>query len=52
MSPNRQIRGGKIVAVDNLYTVILGLALAIVLATVGLVVFKCIMQYDTFYQIP
>lgn len=52
MSPNRRIRGGKIIAVDNLYTVILGLALAIVLATAGFVVYKCYMQYGTFYQIP
>lgn len=52
MSPNMRIRGGKIIAVDNLYTVILGLALAIVMATVGLVIYKCYMQYGTFYQIP
>ena len=52
MSPNRRIRGGKIIAVDNLYTVILGLALAVVVATAGFVVFKCYMQYGTFYQIP
>ncbi len=52
MSPNMRIRGGKIIALDNLYTVILGMALGIVLATAGFVLYKCLMQYGTFYQIP
>ena len=52
MALNRRNRSGKIIAVDNLYTAILALALGIVLATAGFVLFKCIMQYDTFYQIP
>lgn len=52
MAVNRRNRGGKILAVDNLYTVILALALGIVLATAGFVAYKCWFQYGTLYQIP
>jgi hypothetical protein len=52
MSPNMRIRGGKIVPVDNIYTALIGLALAVVLATAGLVAYMCYFQYGTFYQIP
>ena len=50
MSPNRINRGGK--PVSNIYTVILGLALCAVIATVAFVAVKCQLQYETFYAIP
>jgi len=49
MSPNRQIRGGKVVPVANLYTIILGLAFFVVLATAVFVAYKCYIQYETIY---
>lgn len=52
MSPETRIRGGKIIAADNLYTVILSLALCIVLATAAFVAYKCYFQYETLYKIP
>ncbi len=52
MSPNRLIRGGKPVALDNLYTVILGIAFCIVLATAAFVAYKCYFQYETIFEIP
>jgi len=52
MSPNRPIRGGKPVASDNLYTVILGIAFCVVLATAALVAYKCYFQYGTIFKIP
>ncbi len=52
MSPNMRIRGGKVIAIDNLYTVILGLAFCVVLATAAFVAFKCYMQYETIFNIP
>ena len=52
MAINRRNRGGKIIAVDNLYTVILALTLGIVLATVVFVAYQCYFQYGTLYQIP
>lgn len=52
MSPNNQIRAGKVIAVANLYTVILGLAFCIVLATAAFVAYKCYFQYETIFKIP
>lgn len=52
MSPDMRIRGGKVIAIDNLYTVILGLAFCVVLATAAFVAFKCYMQYETIFNIP
>ena len=52
MSPNMRIRGGKVIAIDNLYTVILGLAFCVVLATATFVAFKCYIQYETIFNIP
>ncbi len=52
MSPKGQIRGGKQLAPDNLYTVILALAFGIVLATAAFVAYKCYFQYGTFFKIP
>ncbi len=52
MSPDGQTRGGKPVASNNLYTVILALALGIVLAAAALVAYKCYFQYGTIFGIP
>jgi len=52
MSPNRPNRGAKPVGTDNLYTVILGLAFCVVLATAAFVAFKCYLQYETIFKIP
>jgi hypothetical protein len=52
MSPNRRIRGGKVIAIDNLYTVILALAFCVVLATAAFVAYKCYFQYETIFNIP
>ncbi|MHC4083746.1 MAG: hypothetical protein ACYSWZ_26340 [Planctomycetota bacterium] len=52
MSPNRQIRGGKVIAIDNLYTVVLALAFCVVLATAVFVAYKCYFQYETIFNIP
>ncbi len=51
MSPATRIRGGKVIPADNLYTVILGLALCIVLATAAFVAYECYFQYETFFEI-
>jgi len=52
MSPNRQNRTGKIIASNNLYTVILILAFGIVLATAAFVAYKCYFQYGTIFKMP
>jgi hypothetical protein len=52
MSPNRRIRGGKVIAADNLYTVILGIAFCVVLATAAFVAYKCYFQYETIFKVP
>lgn len=52
MSPERQIRGGQAVPVNNVYTAILALACLVVLATAAFVVYKCYVQYDIFFQLP
>jgi len=52
MSPDGQGRGGKILASNNLYTVILALAFCIVLGTAAFVAYKCYFQYDTVFKIP
>jgi len=51
MSPNRRIRGGKVIAVDNLYTVILALTFCVILATAAFVAYKCYFQYETIFKI-
>ncbi len=51
MSPAMQSRGKKVTAPDNLYTVILSLALAAVLATAGYVAYQCLTQYETLFKI-
>ena len=52
MSPKGRNRGGKIIAFDNLYTVILAVAFGVVLATAAFVAYKCYFQYGTIFKIP
>ncbi len=52
MSPNGQPVGLKAAASNNLYTVILGLAFAVVLTTVVFVAYKCYFQYDIIFRMP
>jgi hypothetical protein len=52
MSPNGQIRGAKVIARDNLYTVLLAVAVAVVLATAAFVAYECYSQYGTFFRVP
>jgi len=52
MSPNGPLPGGKPVPSSNLYTIILALAFAVVLATAALVAYNCYIQYGTFFEIP
>ncbi len=52
MSPENKTRGGKIIAASNVYTVMLALALCAVLATAGLLAYKCYFQYGTIFTIP
>ncbi|MHC4665127.1 MAG: hypothetical protein ACYS9T_04105 [Planctomycetota bacterium] len=51
MSPNGRNRGNKVKAANNLYTVILVLAFAVVLATAAFVTYKCYTQYGTILKI-
>jgi hypothetical protein len=51
MSPVVQSRGKKIVAADNLYTVILAVAFFVVLAASVFVAYQCSTQYDTIFKI-
>jgi hypothetical protein len=52
MSPNGQIRGAKVIVRDNLYTVLLAVAVAIVLATAAFVAYECYSQYGTIFRVP
>ena len=52
MSPDRQIRGEKITAANNLYTVILAVAFCVVLATAAFVAYECYFQYGIIFKIP
>ena len=52
MSPNRPGSSPKVTAPNNLYTVILGFALCLVLATAAFVTYKCYFQYGTIFKIP
>jgi len=49
MGPERKNRG--VVAESNVYTAMLALSFLLMLATVGLVVFKCYYQYETIFQV-
>ena len=50
MSPNGQTRAGES-APNNLYTVILTLALGAVIATAAFVAYKCYFDYGTIFKI-
>ncbi|MBN1508871.1 MAG: hypothetical protein JW955_18635 [Sedimentisphaerales bacterium] len=52
MSPMPQARGVKIAPASNLYTVILGIAFAVVLVTFAYVLYACRTQYGTFFGMP
>lgn len=52
MSPTRPGSSGKITASSNLYTVILGFALCLVLATAAFLTYNCYTQYGTIFKIP
>jgi uncharacterized membrane protein (DUF4010 family) len=51
MSPVVQNREKKIVAADNLYTVVLAVAFFVVLAASVYVVYQCYTQYGTIFKI-
>jgi hypothetical protein len=51
MSPDGQNINGKITIPDNLYTVLLALAVGSVMVTVALVAYKCFVQYGTIFTI-
>ena len=51
MSPIVQSRVKKIVAADNLYTVILAVAFSVVLAASVFVAYQCYTQYGTIFKI-
>lgn len=51
MSPAMQSRGKKVTAPDNLYTVMLAVALLAVLATSAFVAYQCYSQYGTIFKI-
>jgi len=51
MSPIMQTPGKKFSASDNLYTVVLAIALFVVLATAALVAYLCHTQYETIFKI-
>lgn len=52
MSADIPDRGGKAVASNNLYTIILAFAFFAVLASIALVAYKCYAQYGTIFKIP
>lgn len=52
MSPKGQTVGRKINVPDNLYTVILGIACGLVLATAVFVAYMCYVEYETIFKIP
>jgi hypothetical protein len=52
MNLNNQIRGGKVIASSNVYTIILALAFCVVLATAAFVAYKLYLQYGTIIKIP
>ena len=52
MSPNGQLHGTKPTPGSNVYTIILALAFAAVLATAAFVAYKCYFDYGTLFKIP
>lgn len=51
MSPDGQIRAGKLKASNNVYTALLALAFFAVLATAAFVAFKCYIHYGTLFSL-
>ncbi len=52
MSPTPQSRGTKVAVPSNLYTAVLAVAFAVVLATAGFVAFMCFTRYETIFSMP
>jgi len=52
MSADRPNRTKRVLANNNLYTAVLALAFAVVLATAVFVAFKCKTQYGTVFGAP
>ncbi len=52
MSPIPQPRGAKLSPPSNLYTAVLAVAVAVVLATVAYVTYACYSQYGTIFGLP
>lgn len=52
MSPMPQPRGGRISPPSNLYTAILAVAFAVVLATAVYVTYACYNRYGTIFGMP
>ncbi len=51
MSPMPQSRPTKPAVPSNLYTAVLAVAFAVVLATAAFVAFKCFTQYETIFSL-
>ena len=51
MSPDNNIGGKKMVAISNIYTALLALALGAVCGAAVFVAFKCLTQYETIFKI-
>ena len=47
-----QTRGGKAIAPNNLYTVILAFAFCAVVVTAAFVAYMCYFQYGAIFKIP
>lgn len=52
MSPMPQPRGGRVSPPSNLYTAILAVAFAVVLATAVYVTYACYSRYGTIFGMP
>jgi len=52
MSPNGQAQGNNAKIPDNVYTVILAVATAAVVAVAAFVVYMCHSQYETIFKMP
>jgi hypothetical protein len=52
MSPMPQPRGGKVSPPSNLYTAILAVANAVLLAAIVYVTFVCYTRYETIFGLP
>ena len=51
MSPNGQTPAEKIIASNDIYTIILALAFSVVLVTAVVVAINCYSQYGTIFKI-